>query len=79
MGDKGQCLFYPEQYSLSHRCKKPQLLMIEALIEEPEEQVDGNETDIIEEDEAHDPPVTMYALTGSLCSRTMRLEWKIGG
>lgn len=64
--EKGLCLFCYDKFSLGHRCKKPQLFLLE--VEEKEE----NEEGIEEESESLE--ISIHALSGMASPRTMGVE-----
>lgn len=61
---QGLCFNCDDKFVLGHKCKGPQLLLLE-----------GNPDD---EEEQDDPEISLHALTGWSAARTMRIIAKVG-
>ncbi|KAA8543343.1 hypothetical protein F0562_021162 [Nyssa sinensis] len=71
---QGLCFNYDDKFSSSHRCRGPQLLLLEGNIDD-ESKGDNNEANI---DLPSDPKISLHALTGWTAAKTMRVTAKIG-
>ncbi|KAL6311349.1 hypothetical protein AAG906_025635 [Vitis piasezkii] len=71
---KGLCFNYDDKFTSAHRCKGPQILLLEGSID------DDLEGDIKEAkiDIPSDPEISLHALTGWTTTKTMRVTAKIG-
>ncbi|KAJ0044952.1 hypothetical protein Pint_05472 [Pistacia integerrima] len=71
---KGLCFNCDDKFSFGHRCRGPQLLLLEGNIDE-EYEGDNNEANT---DLPSDPEISLHALIGWTAGKTMRVTAKIG-
>lgn len=68
----GLCFSCDEKFIPRHKCKQPQLSIMEGENDEEEEEMGE------EKDEDHNPEISVYALTGWNAPKTIRLLTRIG-
>ncbi|RVW29332.1 hypothetical protein CK203_109103 [Vitis vinifera] len=70
---QGLCFNCDEKFALGHKCKGPQLLLLEGNYDEEENDEAGAHTHLQGE-----PEISLHALTGWSTARTMRVSAKVG-
>ena len=70
---QGLCFNCDERFVLGHKCKGPQLLLLEGSHEEEDTDNEGAHTIFQGE-----PEISLHALTGWSTARTMRVSAKVG-
>ncbi|KAL6332953.1 hypothetical protein AAG906_019964 [Vitis piasezkii] len=70
---QGLCFNCDEKFALGHKCKGPQLLLLEGNYDEEENDEVGAHTHLQGE-----PEISLHALTGWSTARTMRVSAKVG-
>lgn len=68
----GLCFSYDEHYYPGHKCKQPQIFLMES------EQDKEGEDDVAPDDDDQPPEITLHASTGWNSSTTIRLRTSIG-
>ncbi|KAL6344300.1 hypothetical protein AAG906_037871 [Vitis piasezkii] len=71
---QGLCFNCDDKFTSGHRCKGPQLLLLEGNINDNSE----GDTKEAETDLPSDPEISLHALTGWIATNTMRVTAKIG-
>ena len=71
---QGLCFNCDDKSTSGHRCKGPQLLLLEGNINDDSE----GDTKEAEADLPSDPEISLHALTGWTATKTMRVTAKIG-
>ncbi|KAL5582355.1 hypothetical protein UlMin_014797 [Ulmus minor] len=71
---QGLCFNCDDKFTSGHRCKGPQLLLLEGNIDDDLE----GDTKEAETDLPYDPEISLHALTGWTAAKTMRVTAKIG-
>ena len=72
---QGLCFNCDERFTSGHRCRQPQLLLLEIMEEDPETEL----SKIEENANVEIPEITLHALTGWTVNKTMRIRAMVNG